>query len=49
LDRRGHYLRGSTPPTLAEVEIGIVAESAWDDVKRVALEQPDEGSGERWP
>ena len=35
-------------PTLAEVEaLGILAQSVWDEVKRVALEQPDEGSGER--
>jgi hypothetical protein len=36
-------------PTLADVEtLGIVAQAAWDEVKRAALALPDEGSGERY-
>jgi hypothetical protein len=36
-------------PTLAEVQaLGIAAQLVWDEVKWVALTQPDEGSGERY-
>ena len=35
--------------TQAEAEtLGVLAQSACDEVKHVALEQEDEGSSERW-
>ncbi len=47
-DAMDGYLQCGSP-SLAEVQaLGVLADVAWKDVLEVAMQQPDEGSGERY-